>query len=117
MDKHSDDVESGVHANARMQQRGIRPAVAHLIMKYADREIYVGKGLTSVSVSKRWAIRLSEEGKVRPDMLEKLTGKSVVVANDNMATRVVTVMHVEAGQKGWHHRKRVKMERRKNRNQ
>ena len=116
MDKQNDDVEFGVHANARMQQRGIRPAVAHLIMKYADREIYVGKGLTSVSVSKRWAIRLGEEGKVRPDMVEKLTGKSVVVANDNTASRVVTVMHVEAGQKGRHHRKRVKLDRRKNRN-
>ena len=115
MDGQADDVEFRAHANARMQQRGIRPSLARLIIKHADRAFHVGGGLTSMSVSKRCAIRLGEEGKVRPDMIDKLTGKSVVVTNDNMTTQVVTVMHVEAGSKGRHHRRRVKMSRRRTR--
>ena len=108
MDKTEDNVEFGVHATTRMQQRGIRRTVAQMIVKYADREVHIGKGLMSVSVSRRCALRLGEEDKLPPELIEKLTGKSVVVANDNMQVKVVTVMHVKPGSAGRHYRKRVK---------
>ena len=96
------------HAKVRMQQRGIRRSVAQMIVKYADREVHIGKGLMSVSVSKKCAMRLGEENKLPAEVIEKLTGKSVVVANDNIQVKVVTVMHVKSGSAGRHYRKRVK---------
>lgn len=110
MDKTEDNVEFGVHATTRMQQRGIRRTVAQMIVKYADREVHIGKGLMSVSVSRRCALQLGEEGKLPPEVIEKLTGKSVVVANDNTQVKVVTVMHIKAGKIGRHYRKHVKRE-------
>ena len=50
MDKTEDNVEFGAHATTRMQQRGIRRTVAQMIVKYADREVHIGKGLMSVSI-------------------------------------------------------------------
>lgn len=110
MDKSIDDIEFGAHASVRLQQRGIKKSVAETIIKYADREVRVGKGLVSISISKRCAVRLGEEGVLEPKMLEKITSKSVVVSNDNDITKVVTVMHVKAGKMGRHHRKHVKRE-------
>ena len=108
MDKSFDDIEFGAHASIRLQQRGIKKTVAQTIIKYADKEVRVGKGLVSVSVSKRCAVRLGEEGVLEPKMLEKITSKSVIVSNDNDAATVVTVMHMKAGKVGRHYRKHVK---------
>ncbi|XDZ64990.1 hypothetical protein AB8880_08640 [Alphaproteobacteria bacterium LSUCC0684] len=108
MDETFDDIEFGAHATVRLQQRGIRKSVVTTIIRYADKEVPVGKGLVSVSVTKRCAIRLGEEGTLAPKMVEKITGKSVVVSNDNDETKVVTVMHMKSGKAGRHYRKRVK---------
>tara|TARA_Y100000589_G_scaffold225383_1_gene212818 strand:+ start:156 stop:494 length:339 start_codon:yes stop_codon:yes gene_type:complete len=108
MDKSLDDIEFGAHASVRLQQRGIKKSVAETIIRYADREIRVGRGLVSVSVSKRCAIQLGEKGVLDPKVVEKITSKSVIVSNDNHAIKVVTVMHVKAGKVGRHHRKYVK---------
>lgn len=102
------DIFIGPHAAQRIQQRGIKPSVARMIITLADREIHVGGGRTSLTVTKRRAKQLREQGQLSPSQAEQIAGKAVVISNDNDGLSMVTVMHVHDGKRGRHYRKSVK---------
>ena len=98
----------GPHASTRMQQRGIRPSLARMVITFADREIHVGGGRTSFTVTRRHARQLREDGLLAPSQVEQICSKAVVVSNDNFNLSMVTVMHLNDGKKGRHYRKNTK---------
>lgn len=93
------------HAEQRMQQRGIKPAIAELIITHADREVHVGDNRTSFTVTRHRAKSLLSEGRIEPSQVDKICNKAVVVANNDYSPRVLTVMHLDSGKKGGHYRK------------
>ena len=77
------------HAIERCQQRGVRPATVLALLEYGDRHIPVGSGSVAVSVSRKAAARLRQQGHPPADV-DRLGGLAVVVASDGV---VVTVLH------------------------
>ena len=99
------DMFIAAHAEQRMQQRGIKPALAKLIITHADREIHVGDNCVSLSVTRHRAKSLLSEGRIEPSLVNKICNKAVVVANNDYTPCMVTVMHLDSGKKGRHYRK------------
>ena len=98
----------GPHASKRMQQRGIKPSLAKMVISFADREIHVGGGRISFTVTKHHARQLREEGLIAPSQVKQICSKAVVVSNENFNPSMVTVMHLNDGKKGRHYRKNTK---------
>lgn len=95
------------HATKRIQQRGIKMKYVQLIFEYADREISVGKGCTSLSVSKSWLNKLVKMGCIGRQMAEKIIKFVIVLVDDNGIRVIKTVMRAQHI-KGRHHTKSVK---------
>jgi hypothetical protein len=98
------DIKIGIHAEQRMQQRGIRPSLADMIINFADQETYIGGNCTSLWVSRKRAKQLCDDGDLSLKDAEKIRNKSVVISDDDEGSTVVTVMHMRNGQQGRHYR-------------
>ena len=111
------NTDFSAHCCRRSLQRGIRLETIRIIIEFTDNKIPARNGRRSLSVSKRRIKRLIFEGRLKPEMEEKLKGVVVVIANDNNNDRAVTIPHGEKGKRGRHYRKNVKWQRRNSRKQ
>jgi len=96
------------HATKRMRQRGIKKQVVLIILEHVDTEIHVGNGRVALSVSKHRLDVLRKDGQLSPQLIDKVSGKCLVVANDNGPDEpryVVTVLHIRDKKAGSHYRK------------
>lgn len=78
------------HAAKRISQRGVRTEALEAVMAFGDRSVSVGKGCTSLFLTRTCAMELSRKGLIEPWLVDRVTGLAVVVANDN--DEVVTVV-------------------------
>lgn len=115
MDDDSDDDEFSAHVKMRAQQRGVKKKLLGMVIRFADREIPVRNGHTSLSVSKTELKRLVCEGSIDAQAADKLKKLAVVIANDNEESNILTVVRPEAGSKGRHYLKKTKNPRGKQR--
>ena len=78
------------HAQKRMSQRGVQAETVQTIVQFGDRQIFVGEGCTSISMSRDFAHELAQGGEINPSMADRITNLCVVVANGDES--VVTVV-------------------------
>lgn len=82
------------HARIRCQQRGVSWEILSALQDVADRSVPVGGGHFAVSLSRRGAKWLREDGYPAPAILERLDGLTLVVSSMG---QTVTVLHATAG--------------------
>lgn len=79
-----------IHATKRARQRGIKNAAVSLLLDYADRETPIGSGCTSLTLSRRHAVRLRKQG-IESALVDQATEIALVLGRSG---RVVTMMHL-----------------------
>jgi|SaaInl4_150m_RNA_FD_contig_21_2015581_length_522_multi_4_in_0_out_0_1 hypothetical protein len=97
----TDNFTMTLHAEARIQQRGIKRNAIDLVLHDGDLELHAGNGLMSVKLSRKRAARLSGEG-VPAALLEN--AQNVVLLIDFSSRSIVTAMHY--ARKGCKHHSR-----------
>ena len=85
-------VNQSLHSKIRINQRGIRNTDLEAIYSFSDREKPIGKGKTSLSISKKRLRKLVTEGEMCPQQADRVRGKVIIwgESNDNGAAKVVT---------------------------
>jgi len=84
------NVNLSEHARMRMSQRGVTAEALQTVIEYGDREIFVGKGCSSISLSSERAMELAQGGEIQPSLADRVANLFVVVASD--LGEVVTVV-------------------------
>lgn len=69
------------HARARMQQRGIAPAVVDRVLRYG-REVHDHRGAIVVLMDRSAEARMTRDGEPRDTTIDRLRGVYVVVTTD-----------------------------------
>lgn len=87
------------HAQCRVQQRGIRPAIVALILEHSDWEQHVGGGCISLRLSCIQREHLKKTG-ISAQLIE-MTEKVVLVVGQS--GQIVTVLH-DVGRRGRRYR-------------
>lgn len=87
------------HAEARIQQRGIRRESIDLVLHDSDIEVHAGDGLMSLQLSRRRLAQLAESG-VPANVREN--AQNVVLLVDYATQSLVTAMHSK-GKRGKRH--------------
>jgi hypothetical protein len=81
--------QMSMHANARMQQRGIPFRSLELILENADRYEFVGSGCKEQWISRK-RLKALRNLNVNQRLIERAAGVAIVVSEDGV---VVTVYH------------------------
>lgn len=79
------------HAEARCNQRGIRPSIVQLILENCDRRIRRGGGLVSGMITRRCAESLVRDGRISRTDADRSSG--VIVLFDPQTGSCVTTGH------------------------
>ena len=77
------------HAQARVQQRGIKKEVIDFILMEADQDKPAGRGCRSLFVSKRKLAKLVKNNELMPKFASRVSGVVIVEAEDE----IVTIYH------------------------
>lgn len=89
-----------LHAQQRMQQRGVRRQAVETLLSVADQSVHVGGGYTAYSLTRKCAGTLQKAGWPAPT-LDRLCQLTLVIADDGT---VVTVLHPD-GKRGRFYRR------------
>ena len=78
------------HSEARIRQRGLRASQVQRLVELADLDVSVGPNATAIRLSRKASAEAIADG-LSPAVIEKLTGKAVVLADDGA---IITVAHL-----------------------
>jgi hypothetical protein len=91
------------HLRERCQQRGVRKHDLGLLLEEADREVPVGDGRVSLTLTRRAAAMLRAEGVVTA-VVERTRRRALIIDRDGNAITIV----VPSRRRGRHYRRRAK---------
>lgn len=77
------------HAQARLQQRGIKKEIIDFILMEADQDKPAGRGCRSIFVSKRKLEKLVKNNELLPKFASRVNGVVIVEAEEE----IVTIYH------------------------
>ena len=85
-----------VHAQKRMQQRGIRRSAIDLVIEHGDQRITRPNQAVSVRISKRKLRKLAQKKAIEPQICSRLQGIIVLQARENGS--VISAFHHQGRQ-------------------